>query len=280
MGKKFVISDLDGTLLDNPKRLSEQYVNQLNDLIANGLDFTIATGRDLKKTKKAVRGLKLKYPVILTNGALLADLNEEKYLETTSIEPDIVDDVLEMGHQREISPIVFASFDAQNDKMHFNKGKWGKKYNPPLLLEKNDYVPFQNNLVVSIQFHATKNILDPMREEIYSKYKGQINLIYIEDVSYKHHGIDGEWYWLEINSKIAGKANMLKVLAEKVQRDLRDIVVFGDNYNDMGILEIAGKAIVVKDAPEEVKKLADDICPPSDKGGVIQYLLEHKQELI
>ena len=76
---KFIVSDLDGTLLDNPKYLSKEYVKDLNELMDKGLKFTIATGRDMKKTLKAVPDLNLPYPCILTNGALLADLKSQEF---------------------------------------------------------------------------------------------------------------------------------------------------------------------------------------------------------
>ncbi len=279
MSKKFIVSDLDGTLLDNPKRLSQQYIDQLNELIDKGLDFTIATGRDMKKTKKAIGNLKIKYPVILTNGALLADLEKEKYLKTTEINNEIANEILELGKNMGIKPIVFAAYDDEKEKLHFNKGKWGKKYNPPILLKPSEYVPYKNLKVVSMQFHHLKERLDEMKKELEKRYGNRINLIYIEDVSYKHHEIPGNWYWLEVNSHQAGKDKMLKTLSDVVGRKLEDMVIFGDNYNDLEMMEIAGKSIAVEDSPSEVRNLADEICEKSKNGGVITYILKNKDFL-
>ena len=103
MGKKFILSDLDGTLLDKPNEISDKYIEKLNKLINMGLNFTIATGRDLRKTKKAIKTLIMKYPVILTNGALLVDINTERFLEVTHIAPNLVDQILSFSKELNIS---------------------------------------------------------------------------------------------------------------------------------------------------------------------------------
>ena len=55
MGKKFVLSDLDGTLLNEVDAPSDPLIAELNELIENGLDFTIATGRDLEEVRSVSR---------------------------------------------------------------------------------------------------------------------------------------------------------------------------------------------------------------------------------
>jgi hydroxymethylpyrimidine pyrophosphatase-like HAD family hydrolase len=59
--------------------------------------------------------------------------------------------------------------------------------------------------------------------------------------------------------------------------DKRDVVVFGDNLNDIGMFEWAGKSIAVKNALDEVKEKADIILPyTNDEDAVAKYLKEIK----
>jgi Cof subfamily protein (haloacid dehalogenase superfamily) len=273
-----VVSDLDGTLLDQIDSLSPNYIDELNKMIDQGLKFTIATGRDMKKAKKAIQGLKLKYPVILTNGALLGDLNKEEYLKITWITPEIVDAIMKRAAELAIPPMVFAAFDPITKTMHFNKGKWGLKGIVPLPPER--YKPFQHMQIVSIQFHTRKEILDPFMQWIRESYGNRINLIYIEDVGYRNETNEDGWYWLEINSADAGKEKMLRTLADITGHRIEDTVVFGDNTNDIGILRMAGKAITVANAPEEVRQVASAVCGSNREGGVIKYLQEHYHEFL
>ena len=272
MGSKFYVSDLDGTLLDNPKQLSAHYVEQLNDLIAQGLQFTIATGRDMHKTLKALNGVTLKYPAILTNGALLANLALQQYLRITTIPQTQVNQIMKIANNFEIRPIVFAAYDSTQKEMHFNKGKWGQKGIFPL---SSDIIESCYGFdVVSIQFHLEKHKLDLMREQIITMFPApeSINIIYIEDVSYKQWGIQEEYYWLEFNSNEAGKEKMLSYFCHQYGIALEDVVAIGDNHNDIEMLKAAGRAIVVNNAPQEVQNIADEIIPSNQEGGVIQFL--------
>jgi len=276
MPQKLIISDLDGTLLDQIDALSANYISELNRLITNGLKFTIATGRDMEKAKIALPGLILPHPVVLTNGALLANLNTMKYLSITKIPSEIVNTIINLAENLGIAPMVFGAYDAKLQIMHFNKGKWGLKGIQSLSTEK--YLPFMHLDIVSIQFHAQKAILDPLKEAIEKRYSGLVNIVYIEDIGYRNETKQIGWYWLELNSMDAGKANGLRKLVELLNVDIADTVVFGDNFNDIPMLKIAGLGIAVENAPAEVKAAAHTTCGINTQGGVIKYLMQHYAE--
>ncbi|MHA1672298.1 MAG: HAD family hydrolase [Promethearchaeota archaeon] len=278
MSKKFILCDLDGTLLDLPNGISPSCLERLNALIDRGLNFSIATGRDLKNAKKAVKGLKLKFPVILTNGALLADIVEETYLKITHITKSIFQTIFSWSTEMGLDPIVLITYDPINKILHSNKGKWGKK--GIKLLEHDQIQRYLSHNIVSLQFHAEKSTLEPLLIRIQNTFSDHVNIIFIEDVSYRKYNIPGEWFWLEINSHLAGKEKMMVELASRVNTPMEDFVVFGDNLNDLTMMQQAGFSVAVGDAMEEVKKCASDICLPHTECGVIQYLEDHFENFI
>lgn len=277
MGKKLIVSDLDGTLLDQFDGLSPIYIDQLNAMIRKGLAFTLATGRDMKKAKKAVPGLILNYPVILTNGALMGDLNTETFTKITWIPTPIVKVIMQHADHLQIPPMAFGAYDPTTSQMHFQKGKWGPKGIVYLPVEK--WQPYSDMQVVTIQFHDHQTKLAPLKQWIEAQFGSQINLIYIEDVGYKHATGIADWYWLEINSIDAGKEKAIVTLAEVTGFSLQDIIVFGDNHNDLGMFSKVGKAIAVENADPAVKRVAHAVCGSNHTGGVIRYLQEHWEEL-
>ncbi|MHA1521812.1 MAG: HAD family hydrolase [Promethearchaeota archaeon] len=278
MPKKFILCDLDGTLLDLPNGISPNYLARLNALIDRGLNFSIATGRDLKNAKEALKGLQLKFPVILTNGALLADIMEEKYLKITHINKDIFQTIFSWSKKMKLTPIVLITYDPTNKILHSNKGKWGKK--GIKYLKVNQIQPYLSHNIVSLQFHGEKATLEPLLQKIQNTFDEKVNIIFIEDVSYRRYDIPGEWFWLEINSHLAGKEKMMAELATSVKISLDDFVVFGDNLNDLSMMQHAGFSVAVGDALEEVKKCANTISLPHHECGVIQYLEDNIEELI
>ncbi len=70
-----------------------------------------------------------------------------------------------------------------------------------------------------------------------------------------------------MNSGIS-KGGALVTLAEHLNMDLKDTVVFGDNYNDISMFKVAGLSIAVANAEEDLKQAADYITLSNDESGV------------
>jgi len=58
-----------------------------------------------------------------------------------------------------------------------------------------------------------------------------------------------------------------------LERDPKDVTVFGDSVNDIGMFKLAGTSVAVSNALDEVKAVADVVLPHSnDEDGVARYL--------
>ena len=271
MAKKFVISDLDGTLLDNVENLSNKYAKRLNKLINLGLDFTICTGRDFENTYNAISNVHFENPIILTNGAIMANYPNGKIIEYLSIPKETSLKILEKSSELNISPMVFASFDKKNNTTRFNKGQWWDplKIKP---LDKN-YIQFIDEPTISIQYCDKKEHLDTLFYEINDKFQS-CHILYFEDAFLP------DYYWLEFNPLNANKENMVEKLIKIKGYKPEDLIVFGDQKNDLGMLKMAGTACVVNNGIDEVKNISDIIIQSNKNGGVIQFLEENIDEII
>ena len=78
--------------------------------------------------------------------------------------------------------------------------------------------------------------------------------------------------YLEIMDGRALKSNAVKVLCEVKNIPIEDTISFGDNYNDIDMLEATGMGIAMGNAPEEVKKHADKITLDNDSEGLLHML--------
>jgi HAD superfamily hydrolase (TIGR01484 family) len=105
--KNLYISDLDGTLLNNKAELTEYSLNELNKLIHNGLNFTIATARTSYSTEVVLKGLNLNIPIILMNGVILYDFIKKEYLKVNYMEPSVVKAVVSVIKEVKINCFVY-----------------------------------------------------------------------------------------------------------------------------------------------------------------------------
>ena len=73
MNKKYILTDLDGTLLGSDKNLSKTSIEIINDALYDGHVISYSTARSYASSKEATRNILWQYPVVLYNGALIYD---------------------------------------------------------------------------------------------------------------------------------------------------------------------------------------------------------------
>lgn len=75
--------------------------------------------------------------------------------------------------------------------------------------------------------------------------------------------------------KQATKINGINVIAKQYGISIDEIAAFGDDYNDINMIESCGMGIAVSNAINEVKNAADEICSGNDDDGVAKWLEEN-----
>lgn len=79
---------------------------------------------------------------------------------------------------------------------------------------------------------------------------------------------------IEISDARATKGIAMAWLCEKLGIALEDVVAFGDNINDISMLEAAGTGVAMENAEPETKAAADAVTGTNDASGVGEYLLQ------
>jgi Cof subfamily protein (haloacid dehalogenase superfamily) len=92
----------------------------------------------------------------------------------------------------------------------------------------------------------------------------------------KIHVYHSKATYLELAPRTVSKASALKLLLEKVYKiGLPEVIAFGDNYNDIELLQSVGLGIAVGNARDEVKEAAKEITFESRHDGVAHALSKH-----
>ena len=69
--RRLVLSDIDGTLLDDNKQLTPGAPAAVQRLYRAGIRFTLASARPPQMTRDLVRELQVREPIACFNGALI-----------------------------------------------------------------------------------------------------------------------------------------------------------------------------------------------------------------
>lgn len=121
MGEKvFYISDLDGTLLRSDASLSSYSKSCLNEMIADGLQFTVASARSVVSMRTILDGLEINLPIIEFNGAFISDLKTGHHEVINKIDRGRVEAIYHLINSRGYFPFI-STYNGEQDCLYFSE---------------------------------------------------------------------------------------------------------------------------------------------------------------
>ena len=97
MNYKMIAVDMDGTLLDSRKQISDETVRAVRQLAESGVLVVISTGRPVQGVEKYKKLLHLTGPVITYNGAMIVDAGTGETLFEQGLRPKDARKIMESG---------------------------------------------------------------------------------------------------------------------------------------------------------------------------------------
>ncbi len=269
--KTLYISDLDGTLLNKNAELSSFAEENLNRIIDNGLNFSIATARTSASVLKILKNLKLNLPIVLMNGVTIYDIQNNKHIKNEYICKEALHNIIKIIKKININGFMYKIV---NDELityyqkldtealqDFYQERYEKYYKS--FSQIDDFNEIIDDAVVYFTFIGEKSSLDVLRRLV-----NEIPFIKFE--YYKDNYTENLWY-LEIFSENASKYNAVKYIRNLLKPE--KIIGFGDNLNDIPFMEACDKFYAVSNAREELKNLSTGIIDSNENDAVVKFLL-------
>lgn len=260
---KMIVIDLDGTILNEQRRVSKSTKEYLKMLKNNGYIITIATGRIYASALNATDGAKFANYVISDTGTCVYDTSNAKAIFKNTISENTVIK-------------FFKYYDEQCRYIDFCDKNTIYKYSDEIenstvvkTVKDKEYI-LNNCTDVSHISIAMKN--NEAAINLYNKMKNEIpelDIIIMQDSF-------SDRKWIETMPKGCSKYNSIKALANYLNISNDEIIAFGDGLNDIEMLQKCGYSVALANALPEVKKVANDITIyDHNNDGVIEYLKEH-----
>jgi Cof subfamily protein (haloacid dehalogenase superfamily) len=265
------VSDLDGTLLGDDGRLSGASRTVINDLVAQGMLFTVATGRSLPPTELVLRGLDLRQPIICMNGALIVDPRSREVVRQVSLDPARAE-ALVRGHlARGLHPFVF-TIDRHGEHHAYHLGIFNeveRRYVAARLAlgdrrfrVVDDLASAFDDEVMTVVSIDTPERVDP----VYHAFAGDSGLYQVRSVDDR----EPAFRWLETLNADANKGAAVRLVRDRLGADR--LVCFGDQANDVPMFEAADEAYAVAGAQEALRALATATIGSHRDDAVARYL--------
>lgn len=268
--KTLYVSDLDGTLLQPNVELSKRTITILNELIAQGMLFTVATARSIASVGPILKDVTINLPVILMNGVCIYDLSKGKYLNVETFGKESTELLLSIISKYKLKGFAYTMKDGimstyyeelSNRALRDFHDERVKLYQKPFQ-KLDDFKELSEEPLIYFTIMDVKENL----EHIYPVVEQSPDL---NCVMYKDNYTTDIWY-LEIYSKNASKYHAVQYLRNYLNVD--SITCFGDNRNDLPLFEACDRKIAVENAVEELKKKADRIIDRNTNDGVAVWL--------
>ena len=248
------VTGFDGALYDEKEGITPYIRFELNQLIQNGMPFTIATERTPASLVSDLKGVDLKLPVIAMDGAVLYDVNDKRYLATNGLNREVADAICAHADKKGYhyfrnvvweNVLLIYYNDFKDFKNEAEKQTYLSNRRSPYRNYVNGEVP-ESGIVVYILLVLKDAEADELEAELRQKDTKK-ELHFLRDKSETPEG----YCHLKIYHKNATKEFMLQRLMEEIPQ--KQYVAFGSNKNDLSMLAAADLSFATAEAiPEAV----------------------------
>lgn len=252
MEKKLILLDLDYTLLRSDRTIAERTLKTLAECQKKGMKIGFSTSRGSTNIQQYVE---LVHPevVICNAGACSFYNNELVHAETFSIEESkkIFAAAYELGGYN-----LEMTCDTNNELYWNRKEDKSDQYMPDAAYDdfKNFEIPVFKICIQTTDEKLINSIVDRIGEE-------NCDCIRFSDIP-----------WFKLSPKKATKENAILFLSDYLNIKTEEMIAFGDDYSDIGMLKLCGTGVAMGNAIPQVKEIADYITLSNDEDGVAVYL--------
>ncbi|WP_459129091.1 Cof-type HAD-IIB family hydrolase [Guggenheimella bovis] len=259
MEYKLVSFDLDYTLLNSEHTLSDSQIEPLNDIASRSV-LVFASGRPLESmiptADKLAKGA-VKY-FIANNGSLVTD-HDGNVMYQSVLSSDVVKALLE----RALEYGVHAHFYDGGQIVGLYRSPFierdSRVINLPILIEESIDAAILNRSINKIIVMGDP----PKMKEYFDSLKDfdSINPILAKP------------YFIEIPAKGVDKGVALKNLLDLLGLKPEEVIACGDSFNDVGMLELAGLGLAMKNASDGVKNYAERVLTITNDENLAEVVL-------
>lgn len=249
--KKLICFDLDGTLLDQEKKISSTNLNMLEKLNAAGHVISIATGRHYKSAYKVREMIPANLEIICSNGAVIE--SSGKIIRRDQISPNELEMVYHLTQDHGLSLAFLSLYSVYHTTLGwaFRMDYFNNVMNKGSIKVRHLHVRNQEEYMRYAPFYINGIVIDrthPERIEHLRRDLESMNRFNIESSAPDN---------VEIIAKTSNKGIAALKLADRHKISPEDIIAFGDGENDHKLIQTAGVSFAMANACELLKEEAD-----------------------
>lgn len=259
---KLVALDMDGTLLNEHKKISSENMKAIKNARKLGVKVVLATGRPLNGIKRYLKELDLvsegDYAVAF-NGALVQNTHTGQVVAKNLMTHEDLQYLYNLSRELDVN-IHFLSYDACYTPKVNQYSMLESEINEIALIEKDFEHIDADTTIVKIMFidpeEKLEKVITKLPKEVYDKYTI----------------VRSAPFFLEFINKKVNKGFGVKVLAETLGINQDEVICMGDAGNDVHMIQYAGLGVAMGNAFPEVKDIANYVTKTNEEHGVAHVI--------
>lgn len=275
---KWFVTDMDGTFLNDKREIapnSKEIVERLESL---GSRLIIATGRVDLAVRTYYNNMNMSDVTISCNGAFIRNQKTGEIIYESAFSTQELETIYEKTKEMNDGTIDFHAYS----KNYIYCERISPSLSKIIQAEKNEDDRFKTPM--NIDKDILKNIyqsgdliykvlLTSENHDLLRKVHSEINKIF------ELEGVFSATDYFDLTPKGTSKGEAIKRVAEHYNLDIKDSVVFGDNFNDVEMLKVAGTSVCPSNAKKDIQEICDEIIGNNNEFSVMKYIEDYVNSL-
>jgi len=251
---KLVVSDVDGTLVTNDKRLTEAAKVAVENLYAAGIGFTIVSSRPTVGMDFLIEPLALALPFGSFNGSSIVD-PQLRPLEQHFLTQDTARHAIDLLEEFGVDTWLFTSdrwLTRNPDGEYVGLEQRAIKHDPVIV---DSFAPYLGNTCKIVGASSDPELL--IRCEAAMQ----------QAVGKKASAVRSQTYYLDVTPPGHDKGTFVAAIAARLGIPLKEVATIGDMQNDLPMFARSGLSFAMGNAADEIKHHASHVTASNDEDG-------------
>lgn len=267
MKYKLLCIDVDGTLANDDKSISNENIEALKKAHYLGIRIAIASGRTPNSLNEIFKQMAIEPLLICLNGAYLENNGKAVYQHSLS-EEQLKKAYRIVKDNQTAAAFSTPEFSIRNSDV---SDSWKKQIEKGSL--KADFIVAKNqDDYRDLIFKHAKDIvkISILEKDLdkYQKIRDEFEALGIYEVAMSD--VD----YVDITDLGVTKGSAVKELANYLKIDTSEVICIGDNENDLAMLKVAGLSVAMKNAGAAIKEMADVISDEDNNHHGVARVIE------
>ena len=267
---KIIFIDIDGTLRDNKRNLSQKTIDTIKKVTDEGIFVVLCSGRPRKYTEEISRKCFASKYIITSNGANIYDYKENKILYSNIMDKKALIELYDMAIQENVRFIMDVGEHRVVNIVKHPEREEKLEGNIEDFVYNHDVVQC---IIADEDFYKIKKLVPQIdkleKVEIKNRHKS------LTDPNYPRT----DTIYCDVGNIGSNKGNAVQKLCKYLTIDLKNAIAIGDSFNDLSMFEKVGYSVAMGNANEEIKEKANEVTLSNDDDGVavfLEKLLNHE----